>query len=160
MNPQAPQDDQQQQLGQPQLGGDPSQQQDPLEHETEDPPDVPRPRRTFEQLDVSERERGRLKLRIESDFLSARSDHDARIARFRRYFRMWRGLNQTKGPRQDGPDMQSPLHTHTAVGQWAKYHQALPAGDGATNGYRKRDGDQSGSSRGTHTRRMSSALSA
>lgn len=121
MNPSEP-PDQQDSNPLTQLGQDNS----PLEHEgDDDPPDQPQPRRVFEQIKVSDREAGRLKDRIEHDFLGARSDHDGRIARFRRYFRLWRGLNQTKGTREEGPDLQIPLLKWTVFGQWAKYMQAL-----------------------------------
>lgn len=103
----------------------------PIEHEPadDDPLGDPPPRRKFRQIIVTERERGRLRDRITQNFQAARSDHDARINRFRRYYRMWRSLNQTKGDRKVGPDLQIPLVKWTTFGQWAKYMQALLGDD-------------------------------
>lgn len=123
MTPQQPPDPQEQQ---PQPGQDLA----PLEHEHDDAPPEEKPaaRMVFKQLKISPTEAGRLKSRIESDFLAARSDHDARIERFRRYWRMWRGLNVTRGT-VEGRDLQVPLIKWTVFGQWAKYMQALLGDD-------------------------------
>lgn len=83
----------------------------------------------FKQIKVSEIEKGRLKDRVWHDFLAARSDHDNRIARFRRYYRMWRGLNQTRGSDQDGQDFQVPMVKWIVLGQLAKDVQALVGED-------------------------------
>lgn len=97
-----------------------------LTHEPEDDPlGEQEPRPQHRQIKVTERERGRLRDRITTDYNGAKSDHQGRIARFRRYYRMWRSLNQTKGQRNVGPDLQIPLVKWTTFGQWAKYMQAL-----------------------------------
>lgn len=97
----------------------------PLETE----PAVPAAHQTYRQIKVSALEAGRLKERVWHDFLSARSDHDNRINRFRRYYRMWRGLVQTRGSETDGPDFQVPLIKWTVLGQLAKDIQALVGED-------------------------------
>jgi len=93
------------------------------------PTPKPAARQKFIQLSVTEAERNRLRERIYQDFLSARSDHDGRIERFKRYYRMWRGLNVTTGNKDDGPDLQVPLIKWTVFGQWAKVMQALLGDD-------------------------------
>lgn len=123
MNPQMPPDPQQQDPLAA-LSGAPGAP--PLEHEPEDDPLGEMPERPKHiQVVVTERERGRLRDRITQDYNGAKSDHQGRIARFRRYYRMWRSLNQTKGERNVGPALQVPLVKWTTFGQWAKYIQAL-----------------------------------
>lgn len=82
------------------------------------------------QIILAEQEQERLRDRIYHDFLAARSNHDARIERFRRYYRLWRGLpveSAKAGP--DGPDLQVPLLKWVTFGQWAKYMQSLLGDD-------------------------------
>lgn len=98
-----------------------------LDHEQQ--PDKPAAHQQFKQIKISQKEGMRLQERIYHDFLAARSDHDNRINRFRRYFRMWRGLNQTKGTRQEGQDLQVPMLKWTVFGAWAKIMQALLGDD-------------------------------
>ena len=93
--------------------------------QTQTKPAEPASRQIFRQIKISQREEGRLRDRLWHDFLAARSDHDNRINRFRRYFRMWRGLNQTRGTNDVGPDYQVPLVKWNVFGQWAKIMQAL-----------------------------------
>ncbi len=100
-------------------------QPEPEPEEQPSKPDRPAAPQQFKQISVSETEHNRLKDRIYNDFLAARSDHDARISRFRRYYRMWRGLNQTRGIRQDGPDLQVPMLKWSVFGAWARMMQSL-----------------------------------
>ncbi len=102
---------------------------DELEQEQQDPIEKPAARMVYRQLTVSERELGRLSDRIYQDFLAARSDHDSRIERFRRYYRMWRGLPTTKGTRQEGNDLQIPMLKWTLFGGWAKFMSGLLGDD-------------------------------
>ena len=102
----------------------PPQELDPAA-QTQTKTPQPASRQVFRQIKISQREEGRLRDRLWHDFLAARSDHDNRINRFRRYFRMWRGLNQTRGTDDVGPDYQVPLIKWNVFGQWAKIMQAL-----------------------------------
>lgn len=111
---------------------EPGQLPAPLEHEPadqEDPPEEPAARITHKQIKLQPREQQRLYSHIWENFIAARADHDGRIARFRRYWRMWRGLNQTRGDRNAGQDLQVPLIKWTVFGQWAKFMAALMGDD-------------------------------
>ncbi|HLJ48981.1 MAG TPA: hypothetical protein VKU01_23355 [Bryobacteraceae bacterium] len=80
------------------------------------------------QLGLNERELERLKDRIYQDFLAARSNHDRRIARFRRYYRMWRGLVE-RGTKEDGAGFEVPMLKWFTFGHWARCMQALLGDD-------------------------------
>lgn len=80
------------------------------------------------QLKLSEREQERLRSRIWNDFQGARSNHEARIRRFRRYYRMWRGLEESMGSK-DGPDFQVPMLKWITFGHWSRCMQALLGDD-------------------------------
>lgn len=82
----------------------------------------------FKQIIVSEIEQGRLRDRIDMDFQAARSNHDARIAKFIRIWRMWRGLPTTLS-NDDGPAFEVPMLKWITLGQWAKAMQALLGDD-------------------------------
>lgn len=92
-------------------------------------PTKPQERQTFKQLKLSDRELQRLRSRIEEDFLAAKSNHQARILKFRRIWRMWRSLMETDGTRQEGPDFQFPMLKWITFGQWARMMQALLGDD-------------------------------
>lgn len=82
----------------------------------------------FKQITVSEAEKKRLEGRIHEDFMASRSNHDARIYKFRRIFRMWRGLEvQARGP--DGPRFEVPMIKWITLGAWAKAMSALLGDD-------------------------------
>lgn len=81
------------------------------------------------QLKLSERELDRLRTKIWNDFQGARSNHEARIRRFRRYYRMWRGLQETMGDKDVGPDFQVPMMKWVTKGQWSRFVQALLGDD-------------------------------
>lgn len=85
--------------------------------------------RQFRQLIITDRERKRLANRIWDDFLGARSNHEARINKFRHIYRMWRGLEETRGNRQDGPDFQVPMLKWITYGQWARIMQSILGDD-------------------------------
>lgn len=102
---------------------------EPLVHEAPDPQEEPAARMVHKQIKLTPREQQRLYSHIWENFIAARADHDGRIARFRRYWRMWRGLNQTRGDRNAGQDLQVPLIKWTVFGQWAKFMQALLGDD-------------------------------
>lgn len=101
----------------------------PIDHENDGGIPQAAAQQTFKQIQVTDLEKGRLKDRLWHDFLAARSDHDNRINRFRRYYRMWRGLNQTRGTEQDGADFQMPMIKWVVFGQLAKYIAALVGED-------------------------------
>lgn len=92
-------------------------------------PEKPAAVQTFRQLNLTERELGRLKNHIWDQFLGAKSNHERQVAKFRRYWRMWRGLNVTRGSRTDGPDYQVPMVKWITFGQWARCMQALLGDD-------------------------------
>ena len=92
-------------------------------------PDKPAAVQTYRQLTLSERELGRLKGHIDQDFLGAKSNHERQIEKFRRYWRMWRGLNVTRGSKEDGEDFQVPMVKWVTFGQWARIMQALLGDD-------------------------------
>lgn len=126
------------------------QQNPPIEHEYDPGPDKPAAAQTFKQIKVSDLEKGRMKEHIWHDFLAARSDHDNRINRFRRYYRMWRGLNQTRGTDQDGQDFQMPLIKWTVFGQLAKYVAALVGEDAEVVAKPTSPGDEKDSAMAGH----------
>src|SRR5579864_8254112 len=81
------------------------------------------------QIKLSERERQRLRDRIWHDYLGADSNHQKRIKKFTRIWRMWRGLNETKGDPQMGPDFQVPMIKWFTFGHWSRTVQALLGDD-------------------------------
>lgn len=81
------------------------------------------------QLKVSEQEVQRLKNRIEFDVLGARSNHDARIERFRRYYRMWRGLPTSPGNLNDGNTFEMPMLKWITFGHWSRVMSGLLGDD-------------------------------
>ena len=91
--------------------------------------DQPASVQKFRQLIISEQEAARLKERLWSDYIGARSNHDRRILKFRRFYRMWKGLNVTRGYVDDGPDFQVPMVKWITSGQWARMMQALLGDD-------------------------------
>ncbi len=82
----------------------------------------------FRQLEVSEQEKARIARHIEDNVRSARDNHDARNYRFRRYYRMWRGLQETQGTRENDA-FQYPMLKWITFGQWARIMQALLGDD-------------------------------
>ncbi len=80
------------------------------------------------QLKLSDREAQRLGARIYEDFLGARSNHDLRIQKFRRIYRMWRGLSMA-GTKEDGAEFQLPMLKWFTFGHWARCMQALLGDD-------------------------------
>lgn len=90
--------------------------------------DQPASAQNFRQLIISEQEQNRLKSRIWDDHLGARSNHDRRIQKFRRYYRMFKGLNVTRGSRE-GADFQVPMVRWITSGQWARMMQSCLGDD-------------------------------
>ncbi len=82
-----------------------------------------------EHISVSEQERRRIASFIEEQVRAARDNHEQRCERFRRYYRMWRGLIQTRGNRNDGKPFQYPMLKWIVFGQWARVMQALLGDD-------------------------------
>lgn len=80
------------------------------------------------QLTLSDRELQRLANHIYQDFLAARSNHDRRIEKFRRIYRMWRGVS-SDGTREDGATFQLPMLKWFTFGHWARCMQALLGDD-------------------------------
>lgn len=85
----------------------------------------PQQPQTFRQIRVSEVESNRLRNAIWQDFLSAQSNHDARMERFVRYYRMWRGLPVNKHPEQ----LQVPMLKWVTFAHWSRVMQALLGDD-------------------------------
>lgn len=108
-------------------------QQDPREllHEPlpQNKPEKPASVQTFRQLRISDQEKQRLKNRIWDDFQGARSNHDRRIFKFRRLWRMWRSLNVAAPSKKDGARFEVPLLKWTVFSQWARCMQALLGDD-------------------------------
>ncbi len=80
---------------------------------------------TYRQIVVSETESNRLRDAIWLDFLSAQSNHDMRMERFVRYYRMWRGLATNKYPEQ----LQVPMMKWVTFAHWSRIMQALLGDD-------------------------------
>lgn len=80
------------------------------------------------QLKLPDREIERLKAHIYRDFMGARSNHDRRIEKFRRIYRMWRGLSN-QGTKEDGAEFQLPMLKWFTFGHWARCMQALLGDD-------------------------------
>jgi len=80
------------------------------------------------QLQLSDRELQRLKDRIYTDFVAARSNHDRRIERFRRLYCMWRGLS-AQGTPEDGKAFEVPMLKWFTLGHWARCMSALLGDD-------------------------------
>lgn len=80
------------------------------------------------QLRVSDRELGRMRDHIYRDFMAARSNHDRRIERFRRMYRMWRGLSN-KSTKEDGAQFELPMLKWFTFGHWARSMQSLLGDD-------------------------------
>lgn len=81
------------------------------------------------QLKLSEQELERLKDHIWHRFLGARSNHDARIERFRRYWRMWRGLHPDTGRRGENAELDVPMLKWIEFGHWSRCMQAILGDD-------------------------------
>jgi hypothetical protein len=80
------------------------------------------------QLKLPDRELDRLKAHIYRDFMGARDNHDRRIEKFRRIYRMWRGLGGG-GTREDGAEFQLPMIKWFTFGHWSRCMQALLGDD-------------------------------
>jgi hypothetical protein len=80
------------------------------------------------QLEVSDRERSRMAAHIYQDMQAARENHDRRILRFRRLYRMWRGISGA-GTREDGAEFQLPMLKWFQFGHWSRCMQALLGDD-------------------------------
>ena len=81
------------------------------------------------QIILPANEADRIGDKIWHDFIGARSNHDARIERFRRYLRYWRGLEMAGGNPDDGPAFEVPLLKWTLFGHWARIMAALLGDD-------------------------------
>lgn len=85
------------------------------------------------QLQLSDTELDRIKDRVWHDFLAARSNHDARIARFRRYYRLWRGLPQAAtdavSDKDQGDSFEVPMLKWITFGHWSRCMAALLGDD-------------------------------
>jgi hypothetical protein len=81
------------------------------------------------QITLSDNEKSRLDSRIWNDFIGADSNHQRRLAKFVRLWRMWRGLNETMGDVNVGPDFQVPMVKWFTFGQWARCMSALLGDD-------------------------------
>ena len=92
---------------------------------TPQPPKQPQNPLVFRQLKVSDNERNRLRDAIYQDFLSAQSNHDARMERFTRYWRMWRSLATSGNPQH----LQVPMLKWTTLSHWSRVMQALLGDD-------------------------------
>jgi len=78
------------------------------------------------QLAFSRNELGRLADRIQEDYHAARSDHDARIERFRRYLRRWRDLtDEPIAGEEDVPNFRVPMTQWHVFSEWANEFAAL-----------------------------------
>lgn len=84
-----------------------------------------RPAQSFRQISVSDNERSRLATAIWQDFLSAQSNHDARMERFTRYYRLWRGLDTNGRPQQ----LQVPMLKWITFAHWSRIMQAILGDD-------------------------------
>lgn len=80
------------------------------------------------QIQVSDREAQRMRTHIYQDFEAARSNHDRRIEKFRRIYRMWRGLS-SQGNKEDGAAFQLPMLKWFTFGHWARCMQSLLGDD-------------------------------
>lgn len=80
------------------------------------------------QLKLNQREIDRIKDHIFQDFIAARSNHDRRIQKFRRIYRMWRGIADNGTP-ADGAEFQLPMLKWFQFGHWARCMQALLGDD-------------------------------
>ncbi len=94
-----------------------------------EPIEQPMVSRRHRQIKVSEPEKQRMISHIWNFFHGARSNHDTRIERFRRLWRMWRSLNVTRGDDEEGEDFQVPMMKWTLLGQWARVYQAIMGDD-------------------------------
>lgn len=84
-------------------------------------------RRAFaKQIALPPHELGRLGNRIEDDYNAALSDHDARMARFQRYYARWRNLAETPAlGEEELPNFQVPLLQWQLYSKWAKTMDSL-----------------------------------
>lgn len=73
---------------------------------------------------LSDRELERMRSHIYRDFLAAKSNHERRVQKFRRIYRMWRGLSGN-GTKEDGAEFQLPMLKWFTFGHWARCMQAL-----------------------------------
>lgn len=81
------------------------------------------------QITLTDNERDRIGEKIWHDFIGARSNHDNRIERFRRYMRLWRGLEMGQGNPDDGASFEVPLVKWTVFAHWARIMQGLLGDD-------------------------------
>ena len=78
------------------------------------------------QLKLTANELQRLAVRVQEDFQAGISDHDARMRRFTRYYRRWRGLTEVPAlGEEDKPNFSVPLTQWQVFSKWAKEHGAL-----------------------------------
>lgn len=78
---------------------------------------------------LQETELDRIGDKIWTDFQGARSNHDARIARFRRYIRMWRSLPMGGGNVDDGANFEVPTVKWNVFAHWSRVMQGLLGDD-------------------------------
>lgn len=81
------------------------------------------------QIELPDTELSRLSERIWHNFTSADANHQVRIERFRRYYRMWRGLPVTSGNVDDGGQLQIPMMKWITFGEWSRIMGALLGDD-------------------------------
>lgn len=81
------------------------------------------------QIDLSDNELQKLSSHIWQDFLGAISNHDARNERFIRYYRMWRGLNESPVSDDTGEQLQVPMLKWTTFSHWSRVVGALLGDD-------------------------------
>lgn len=91
----------------------------------EPPPARPAAAQKFRQITLSEREMNRLGSHIWDRFIAAQSNHDRRMSKFRRFYRLWRGLEQSVRQPGQPANFEVPLLKWFTFGQWAKIMAAL-----------------------------------
>lgn len=78
------------------------------------------------QLKLPKSELNRLGIRVQEDYNADISDHDQRMQRNSRYYRMWRGLGQAPElGAEDASNVEVPLLQWQVSAKWAKEHGAL-----------------------------------
>lgn len=78
------------------------------------------------QLQLPKTELTRLAIRVQEDVRAALSDHDARMRRFTRYYRTWRGRSEPPAMgEEDRPNFRVPFTQWQVFAKWAKEHAAL-----------------------------------
>jgi hypothetical protein len=81
------------------------------------------------QIRLDNQEQQRLGQHIWDGAIAARSNHDARIERFRRYYRMWRGLSDQQATDGDGKSFDVPMLKWINFGHWSRVMAALLGDD-------------------------------